>query len=331
MGKEKKLTEKEKGKIDVLTSLKWSLRKIATEIGRSKTAVHQYLYPKESSDSKVVMGRPKLLGERTQKKILQLVRNKSTSCKKVKHHLGLDASKATIYRAIVSPKTLKFKKKQGFPQLTAEHKNKRFDFALKYIRWTQEWNSVIFSDEKKFNLDGPDGFQYYWHDLQSTPQIFSNRVQGGGSVMIWMAFCASGRTRVFFIDSRMNAGSYVSLLSDSLVPFVNENFEKNYFFQQDNAPCHRAKTTKNWLEEKEIPLLEWPSRSPDLNPIENLWGLIARKVYEGGRQFDRINDLKTAILLVIESITSEILSKLASSMSTRMSCVLAARGNSINY
>lgn len=110
MGKEKKLSEKEKGKIDVLISLKWSLRKIAAEIGRSKTAVHQYICPKESPDPKVVMGRPKLLGERTTKKILQLVRNKSTSCKKVKHHLGLDASKETIYRAIVSPKTLKFKK-----------------------------------------------------------------------------------------------------------------------------------------------------------------------------------------------------------------------------
>lgn len=115
-----------------------------------------------------------------------------------------------------------------------------------------EWDSVIFSDEKKFNLDGPDGFQYYWHDLQSTPQIFSKRVQGGGSVMIWMAFCASGRTKVIFIDSRMNARSYIDLLSEALIPFANEKFSKNYFFQQDNAPCHRA--TKRGLRRKEFRL-----------------------------------------------------------------------------
>lgn len=77
--------------------------------------------------------------------------------------------------------------------------------------------------------------------------------------------------------------------------------------------------------------MEWPSRSPDLNPIENLWGLIARKVYEGGKQFDRICDLKTAILLAVDCIAPETLVKLAGSMPTRMSSVLAARGSSINY
>ena len=45
--------------------------------------------------------------------------------------------------------------------------------------------AVIFTDEKKFNLDGPDGFKYYWHDLRPEPEWFSKRAFGGGSLMVW--------------------------------------------------------------------------------------------------------------------------------------------------
>ena len=82
---------------------------------------------------------------------------------------------------------LKHKKMLTGPCLTPKHKEERVKWAKDYSHWRTRWRRVIFSDEKKFNLDGPDGFAHYWHDLRKKPLYFSKRQQGGGSVTIWAA------------------------------------------------------------------------------------------------------------------------------------------------
>ena len=62
-------------------------------------------------------------------------------------------------------------------------------------------------------------------------------------------------------------------------------------FQQDNASIHNAKSTKTWLTAQNIKLLDWTSKSPDLNPIKNLWGILSRRVYNNGRQFNNKDSL----------------------------------------
>jgi len=70
---------------------------------------------------------------------------------------------------------------------------------------------VIFSDEKKFNLDGPDGYNGYWRDLRKEPRYFSKRNFGGGSVMVWAAFTHYGKVGIVFTSSRMNSAEYVQV------------------------------------------------------------------------------------------------------------------------
>lgn len=71
-----------------------------------------------------------------------------------------------------------------------------------------DWNKVIFSDEKKFNLDGPDGWAYYWHDLRKDEATFSTRQQGGGSVMIHGGFSGNGKIPLTVIDAKLNSIGY---------------------------------------------------------------------------------------------------------------------------
>ncbi len=72
-------------------------------------------------------------------------------------------------------------------------------FAENHLRMSTNWTNIIFSDEKKCNLDAPDGWQYYWHDLRKEEQYFSKRASGGGSVMVWATFSAQGKTQIPFL------------------------------------------------------------------------------------------------------------------------------------
>ena len=69
------------------------------------------------------------------------------------------------------------------PALKSYHKQARLAFARKYLDISENWNRVVFSDEKKFNLDGPDGFSDHWHDLRENDLPRLSRNFGGGTVM----------------------------------------------------------------------------------------------------------------------------------------------------
>ncbi|KHJ98626.1 hypothetical protein OESDEN_01380 [Oesophagostomum dentatum] len=140
------------------------------------------------------------------------------------------------------------------------------------------WAKFVWSDENKFNLDGCDGQGSYWHDIRKEPMYFSRRNFGGGSLMIWGLSAASPRP---FSERTKRAGT----------AFLNEH---------------------------SIPILDWPPCSPDLNPIENLGGILVQKVYANNKQYRTINELRLAVVQVWDAIEPGILENLANSMPSRL-------------
>ena len=68
---------------------------------------------------------------------------------------------------------IKYKKMKKQPYLTEKHMNSRIEFCNKHIFWDNQWLNTIFSDEKKFHLDGPDGYAYYWLHLSRKEEVYS--------------------------------------------------------------------------------------------------------------------------------------------------------------
>ncbi len=79
-----------------------------------------------------------------------------------------------------------------------------------------------------------------------------------------------------------------------MLPSADQLFkDADFIFQQDLAPAHTAKSTKSWLKDHGVGVLDWPANSSDLNHIENLWGIVKRKMRN--KRPKNADELKAAV------------------------------------
>ncbi len=105
--------------------------------------------------------------------------------------------------------------------------------------------------------------------------------------------------------------------------------DADFIFQQDLAPAQTAKDTKSWFNDHGVTVLDWAENLPDLNPIDNLWSIVKRKMRD--TRPNNTDDLKAAIKATWASITPEQCHGLISSMPRRFDAVIHANGGPAKY
>lgn len=331
MGHGKTLSAKEMGRIEALRGENLSNRQIARKIERSSCVVNNYLRNTENY-GKNRRGRTAMATTlRERRAIIREASNSSETARKIKERVGATASVRTVQRVIKKCPHLKRLKLRKKPQLSPQHREARLQFARDHENWVEEWKNIIFSDEKKFNLDGPDGYRYYYHDLRKEQRYLSRRHSGGGGVMVWAAISSRGPVDLVTIEGKQTAQKYLELISQQKAN-IDLLFGDDYWvYQHDNAPIHTAGIINNWFTENNIEVLQWPALSPDLNIIENLWGWLVKEVYAGGRQFETKEQLIGAIRETWNDIPRNLIVSLFNSIPRRVSAVIEQMGGHTRY
>lgn len=325
------LTQEEKSKIDALNGINISISEIAKTLNRSRKLISNYIRSPNTYGTRKRSGRPLSYSPQDKNRLIRTVSNQPMSTSRLVEALDLSISSRTTRRILFDSPTLAYKKMMRTPMLLPRHMNKRVQWATEKVQQSDLFHCTIFSDEKKWNMDGPDGTKYIWQDLRKEPRSFFSRHSGGKSVMVWGAFSHDGKSELAFLEGNQDSEKYVYTLSEYLLPFAHRLHGTDFVFQHDNARIHTSQITKEFLSDQNINVMDWPALSPDLNPIENLWGILSRKVYADGKQYHSVQELKKAIIKEWEAISPETLQNLIKSMPNRCIEVLKRNGAKTTY
>ena len=220
------------------------------------------------------------------------------------------------------------------PLLSAKHMKARLEFARKHLKDSQTLrNKILWSDETKIELFGLNSKRYVWRTpgtAHHLPNTIPTVKHGGGSIMLWGCFSAAGTGRLVAIEGKMNAAKYIDILDENLFQSVHDlRMGRRFTFQQDNDPKHTAKITKEWFQNNSVNVLEWPSQSPDLNPIEHLWRDLKMAVHQ--RSPSNLTELERICKEEWQKIPKSRCEKLVGSFPRRLMAVLAQKGASTQY
>ncbi len=138
-------------------------------------------------------------------------------------------------------------------------------------------------EESRFLLQHSDGRVRIWRKEHESmdPSCLVSTDQAGGGVVVWGIFSWHNLGPLEQIEHCLNATAYLSIVADHVHPFMTTVYpSSDDYFQQDNAPCHKAQIISDWFLEhdNEFTLLKRPPQSPDLNPIEHLWDVVEREI-----------------------------------------------------
>ncbi len=142
--------------------------------------------------------------------------------------------------------------------------------------------------------------------------------------MIWGAMSSAGVGPLCFLKTNVTAPVYQYILEHFMLPSADQLFKDAYFiFQQDLAPAHTAKSTKSWLNDHGVGVLDWPANSPDLNPIESIGYCQEEKEKQETKK--NANELKATVKETWAFIPPHQCHKLITYMPRRIEAVIKAK------
>ena len=288
-------------------------------------------------------GRPSVLTARTQRHVTRSFRNDPFQSASVaaRHTMGTGnrlVSPQTIIRLLRRHRLFCHRPFRG-QKLTPQHQQRRLNWAVAHRNWVGEWDDVLFSDECRFCIDNVNNGDRVWRQRgqrYAAINIKEHNFWGGPSVMLWGGLSGNQLVGPIFFQLHPGRGGGVTaaryiaqVLQPAVVPFFARG--RAQVFQQDNARPHTALATQRYLQRNNIATMLWPAVSPDLNPMEQVWAYLKRKINTLPRRPATAHELRREIVRQWNRVPAAFLQRLVASMRNRSRLVINNGGGHTRY
>jgi len=203
--------------------------------------------------------------------------------------------------------------------------------------WTlDDWAKVNFADESTFTLRPARGEAHVWRrpTTRYLPACLRPSFKSGRlSLLVWGGFCARGRTPLVRVEGRLNQHKYVDIIHNHLLPFVEAKHggTSNLELLDDNCGPHRALAVRFYMALHGLERVDWAHQIPDMNPTENVWSVLERRLRARLTPPTTLEMLSDALCEEWDRLPDSLFAGLFEGMPRRVGALAVASGHSTKY
>lgn len=288
-----------------------------------------------SVEDKRRSGRPLSVNTQLNRQVVSetILQEPKNSSRKLSKELQI---KRSSLQNIIKSLGLKVWRPRLIQELNEDDPDRRMEFCEQFEVLFPEEINIMFTDEASFKLNGTVNRHNCVYYANENPHMTFEKSVNSPGVMVWAGICPTKIIGPYFFDKTVTGESYLEMLNTYAIPHMRQ-MDNNLWWQQDGAPPHFSRIVRDRLDKEFAQRwigrrgpLEWPPRSPDLNPLDYaVWGIIKENVYKN--RVNNLDQLRNRISTAFEIFNEQLCYDICESIRGRVKSCMNEDGRQFEH